>query len=72
MALIILVCGMFLGFSLGFATMALLAARGSSFQSEEAEVIGDHLPYAYSPSPKFSPGLEARPQASGAFFVPGP
>ena len=37
MVLGIFIGGIFLGFSLGFATMALLAARSFRFQSEEAQ-----------------------------------
>ena len=40
MVLGIFIGGIFLGFSLGFATMALVAARGLRFQSEEAQEIG--------------------------------
>ena len=43
MVIVIFVGAMFLGFSLGFATMALLAARGPRFQSEEAQTIGGNL-----------------------------
>ncbi len=41
MVLAIFVGGIFLGFSLGFATMALVAARGLRLQGEEAQEIGD-------------------------------
>ena len=43
MALAIFVGGIFLGFSLGIATMALVVARGPRFQSEEAQTIGGNL-----------------------------
>ena len=72
MVLAIFVGGIFLGFSLGFATMALVAARGLRFQSEEAQAIGSYLACAYSPIRKFSPSLGARPQASGVLLTPGP
>lgn len=70
MVLAILVGGIFLGFSLGFATMALVAARGLRLQSEEAQEIGGYLTCAYSSIRKFSPSLRARPQASGVLLTP--
>ena len=62
--------GIFLGFSLGFATMAVVAARGSRFQSGEAQETD--LTCDYSPIRKFSPSLRARPQASGVLATPQP
>ena len=55
MVLGIFIGGIFLGFSLGFAIMALVAARGLRFQSEEAQAIEDYPACAYSPIRKFSP-----------------
>ena len=55
MVLGIFIGGIFLGFVLGFATMALVAARGPRFQSEEAQEIGDYPACAYTPIRKFSP-----------------
>lgn len=72
MVIIIFVGGMFLGFSLGFATMALLAARGPDFHSEEEQAMGVNISCAYSPARKFSPLLRARQQASGVLLAPGP
>jgi hypothetical protein len=67
----IFVGGIFLGFSLGVATMALLAARGPRYDDQEAQpIVGDLC--AYSPVGNLSPSLEAGPQASGAWFTPEP
>ena len=71
MVLGIFIGGIFLGFSVGFATMAMVAARASRFQSEEAQAIEGYPACAYTPIRKFSPSLGARPQASGAWFTPG-
>ena len=60
MAIVIFVGGIFLGFGLGFATMALLAARGHRLQCEARERSG------YSPRRRFDRTLPTRPQASGA------
>ena len=68
MVLGIFVGGIFLGFSLGFATMALVAARGLRLQSEEAQEIGGYPTCAYSPIRKFSPSL----QASGVLLTSRP
>jgi hypothetical protein len=70
MVIAIFIGGMFLGFSLGFATMALLAARGSSFQSEKAQTLKDNLACAYSPIRKFRPVRLARTQAAGVLLTP--
>ena len=72
MVLGIFIGGIFLGFSLGFATMAVVAARGPRLHSEEAQEIGGYLACAYSPIRKFSPALRARPQASGVLLTPQP
>jgi hypothetical protein len=57
----IFVGGIFLGFSLGFATMALVAARGQRLRCEELRVTP-----GYSPNRRVDGALPARPQASGA------
>ena len=49
MVLAIFVGGIILGFSLGFATMAVMASRGLRGQSEEAQELGDNPTRAYSP-----------------------
>lgn len=73
----ILVGGMFLGFSLGFATMALVSARNNRLQGEEAlETTGD-LIGAACPVRRVKRSFPARPQASGASCLltpvtPGP
>ena len=58
--------GIFLGFSLGFATMALVSARNYRLQCEEEQETSSQLISAPSPIRKFSPLLPARPPASGA------
>ena len=72
MALSIFISGISLGFSVGFATMALVAARGLRLRVEAAQTRRGYSPCAHSFTRKFSPSLEARPQASGAYFYPGP
>ena len=72
MVLGIFIGGIFLGFSVGFATMALVAARDLRLKGEAAQEIGDYPACAYTPIRKFSPSLRARPQASGVWFTPGP
>jgi len=73
MVLGIFIGGIFLGFSVGFATMAMVAARASRFQSsEEAQAIEGYPACAYTPIRKFSPALRARPPASGVWFTPRP
>jgi hypothetical protein len=72
MVLGIFIGGIFLGFSVGFATMALVAARGLRLQSEEAPGSESHLSWTYSPTRNFKPSLGARPQTSGAWFIAGP
>ena len=69
MVLAIFVGGIFLGFSLGCATMALVAAKGLRLQSEEEQKNLVHLPRAYSPIRKFSPSLRAKPQAPGVLLT---
>jgi hypothetical protein len=71
MVLVIFVGGIFLGFSLGCATMALVEAKGLRLQSEETQENGGNHPLAYSPIRKFSPSLRARPQVSGVLLTSG-
>jgi len=61
MVIVIFVGGMFLGFALGFATMALSAARGHRLQGEKTRETSD-----YSPRRRVDRAFPARPQASGA------
>jgi hypothetical protein len=70
MVIALFVGGIFLGFSLGIATMALLDANGPSFHREEAEGRGDAC--VCSPIRRMSPVQWAGPQNSGASFIPGP
>ena len=72
MVLGIFIGGIFLGFSVGFATMALVAARSLRLKGEEAQEIGDYPACAYTPIRKFSPSRGARAQASGVLLTPGP
>jgi hypothetical protein len=69
MVIVIFVGGIFLGFSLGCATMALVDAKGLRLQSEEAQENGGNLPRAYSPNRKISPALRSRPQVSGVLLT---
>lgn len=52
MVLVIFVGGIILGFSLGFATMAAMAAWGGRGQSEEVQEVGNNLTRSYSPTRK--------------------
>lgn len=61
MVIVIFVGGIFLGFTLGLATMALLAARGHRLQCEKLREAS-----GYSPRRRVDPAFPARPQASGA------
>jgi hypothetical protein len=72
MVLGIFIGGIFLGFSVGFATMALVAARGSRFQSQEGQAVESYPVCAYSPIRKFRPSLRVRPQAAGVLLTPWP
>jgi hypothetical protein len=72
MALVIFVGGMFLGFSLGFATMAMVAARDRRFQSEPAQALEGNPACAYSPMRKFRPVRLVRPPATGVWVTPQP
>ena len=68
----IFVGGIFLGFSLGFATMALVSARNNRLQGEEApETIGYQI-FEAPPIRRVTPSFAARPQVSGAScLLPG-
>ena len=72
MVLGIFIGGIFLGFSVGFAAMALVAARGLRLEAEAAQEIRDYPACAYPRIRKFSPSLRARTQASGVVLTPGP
>jgi hypothetical protein len=72
MALVIFVGGMFLGFSLGFAAMAMLAARDHQSQREEVQVMGGNLACAYSPIHKFRLVRRAIPRVFGVLLTPRP
>jgi hypothetical protein len=68
----IFVGGIFLGFSLGFATMALVSARNNRLQSEEAPETTGQLICEVPPIRRFTRALAARPQVSGAScLLPG-
>ena len=69
----IFVGGIFLGFSLGFATMALVSARNNRLQGEEVQETSGHLINGYSPVPGLNRPLPVRVQASGAscWLTPG-
>ena len=69
----IFVGGIFLGFSLGFATMALVSARNNRLQGEEAQETTDQLICAASPIRGVNRSLPARLQASGesCLLTPG-
>ena len=62
----IFVGGIFLGFSLGFATMALVSARHDRLQGEEAPEATGQRVRAASPIRWVNRSLPARPQVSGA------
>ena len=72
MVLAIFVGGIFLGFCVGFATMAAVVARGPRGQSEEVPEMAGYPTSAYSPSSRSMPSLRARPQASGVLLTPQP
>jgi hypothetical protein len=69
----IFVGGIFLGFSLGFATMALMSARHNRLQGEEAPETTGQLVRVASPLPGVNHWLPARPQVSGesCLLTPG-
>ena len=68
----IFVGGIFLGFSLGFATMALVSARNDRLQGEEAQETTGHLSAQLLPSVgltvRFRPGR--RPPESHVCLLP--
>jgi len=74
MVIEIFVGGIFLGFSLGFATMALVSARNDRLQGEEAQEMAGHLICEDSPIRGVNRSLPARLQPSGAscLLTPGP
>ena len=57
--------GIFLGFSLGFATMALVSARNNRLQGEEAQETTGHLICEDSPIRGVNRSLPAMLQPSG-------
>jgi len=65
----IFVGGIFLGFSLGFATMALVSARNNRLQGEEAQETTDYLSCAAPLIRKVNRSLPAMPQASGEYCL---
>jgi hypothetical protein len=65
----IFVGGIFLGFSLGFATMALVSARNNRLQGEEAQETTDQLIGAASPIRGVNRSFPARRQASGESYL---
>jgi len=69
----IFIGGIFLGFSLGFATMALVSARNNRLQGEEAQETTDQLIVADSAIRGVNRSLPAIPQASGesCLLIPG-
>ena len=69
----ILIGGIFLGFSLGFATMALVSARNNRLQGEEAQETTGQLICAASPIRGVNRSLPARLQTSGesCLLTPG-
>ncbi len=69
----IFVGGIFLGFSLGFATMALVSARNNRLQGEETPETTGSMFCVASPVPGVNRWLPARPQVSGesCLLTPG-
>ena len=63
---IVIFVGIFLGFSMGFATMALVSARNYRLHCEEAQETSGQLTSGPYPARRFTPLVPARPQASGA------
>ena len=68
----IFVGGIFLGFSLGFATMALVSARNYRLQCEEAQATGGPLTSELYSIRRFNRAVPARPQAAGASCLLNP
>jgi len=73
MVIEIFVGGIFLGFSLGFATMALVSARNNRLQGEAAQETTGPLIRLASGIRRVNCSLPARLQASGAscLLTPG-
>lgn len=69
---VIIFVSIFLGFSLGFATMALVATRNYRLQCEEAQAASSQLTSKPFPIRRFNPVLPARPQACGAYCLLSP
>jgi hypothetical protein len=69
----IFVGGIFLGFSLGFATMALVSARHDRLQGEGAREPADQLICAAPPIHRVNHPLPAMPQICGesCLLTPG-
>ena len=65
----IFIGGIFLGFSLGFATMALVSARNNRLQGEAAPETAGHLICEDSRIRRVNRPLPAMPQASGESFL---
>jgi hypothetical protein len=72
MVLGIFVGGIFLGFSLGLATMAVVAARSLRMQSAKAPEVADYASCAYPSIRKLSPGPRLRLRGSGIMLTPRP
>jgi len=64
--------GIFLGFSLGFATMALVSARNYRLQFAEAQATSGPLTSEPYPIRRFNRAVPARPLASGASCLLSP
>jgi hypothetical protein len=69
----IFVGGIFLGFSLGFATMALVSARNNRLQGEAVQETTDQLIGAASSIRRVNRSLPVMPQVSGesCLLTPG-
>jgi hypothetical protein len=69
----IIIGSIFVGFFLGFATMAFVSARNNRLQSEEAQETTSHFICAASPTRRVTHLLPAIPQASGesCLLAPG-
>ena len=61
----IFIGGIFLGFSLGFATMVLVSAWNNRLLVEEAQETTDQLIGAASPIRGINRSLQVMPQVSG-------
>ncbi len=70
----IFVGGIFMGFSLGFAAMALLSARNNRLQGEEAQETTEQFIGAASPIRGVNRSLPARLHVCGdsCLLTPGP